>query len=75
MCKRELSKDMIKEMDFRRMMRSKATLIITEYRSFISLFKIIPQYFIPFDAIINEIVFLLWLSDSPQCIKMQLIFV
>ena len=34
------------------------------YRSFISLVKFIPRYFIPFDAIINRTVFLISLSDS-----------
>ena len=36
----------------------------SEYRSFISLVKCIPRYFIPFDAIINRIVFLNSLSSS-----------
>jgi len=34
------------------------------YRSFASLVKSIPRYFILFDAIINGIVFLIPLSDS-----------
>ena len=34
------------------------------YRSFTSLVKFIPRYFILFDAVINEIVFLICLSDS-----------
>ena len=37
---------------------------LTGYRSFTSLVKFIPKYFILFDAIVNGIVFLISLSDS-----------
>ena len=36
----------------------------SEYRSFISLAVFIPRYFILFDAIVNGILFLIFLSDS-----------
>ena len=41
-----------------------SVLQFSEYRSFTSLVKIIPRYFILFDAILNRIVFLLSFSDS-----------
>ena len=39
-------------------------LYFSEYRSFTSLVKFIPRYFIYFDASVNGIVFLISLSDS-----------
>ena len=39
-------------------------LIVFVYRHFTSFIKFIPRYFILFDSIVNEIVFLISLSDS-----------
>ena len=42
----------------------KSVLWFSEYRSFTSLVRFIPRYFILFDAIVNGIVFLISLSAS-----------
>ena len=40
------------------------SLQFSEYRSYTSLVRVIPRYFIPSGTIVNEIIFLVSLSDS-----------
>ena len=44
---------------------------ISKYKSFTSVIKFIPEYFILFSAILKVIVFLLSFSDSSLCIEKQ----
>ena len=39
-------------------------LVVSKYKSFASLVRFIPRYFILFDAIVNGIIFLIFLSAS-----------
>ena len=53
---------------------SVSVLQFSEYRSFISLVKFIPRYFILLDVMVNGIVSFISLSDHCYCIGMQQIF-